>query len=467
MSRSRPCDDTNPGRAVCVEMSDVIPTLQEFLPLPKQLDVIRDIRRNYDYSLGTHEVLLSGSVGSAKSLLLAHLMTTHCLMFKNAHVGVGRRVHKDLRDTLIEVTRQHCETVPVEFHGVTGKFTFDNGSIIRPFSWADRHYKKFRSHEFTMFVIEELTENDDEEFYMEIYNRLGRRRDIPEKLMVSATNPDDPEHWAYRRFFVANNPRRHVYKSRTRDNPYMPDSYIESLRESMDPRMAMRMLEGEWIPIRTEVIYHQYEPDKNRVLRPYVVDPKLDIHWCWDFNIGDNKPLSTCFFQPTSDGVLHVYRDIVIQGLRTEDMLEEAWNKGLLDVDTTYVINGDATGKHRDTRSRHNDYEIIRNWLSNARTRTGKPIRYRMDVPLSNPRVRERHNIVNGQLHNAKGDRRLIVYADAPVVHEGLMLTKLKAGADYIEDDSKPFQHVTTALGYGVCAKHREKDKSTITVYRR
>jgi hypothetical protein len=368
---------------------------------------------------------------------------------------------------LIEVIRQHCgDVVPVDYHGVTGKFTFSNGSVIRPFSWADRHYKKFRSHEFSMFAIEELTENSEQEFYTEISARVGRLRHIREKLIVCATNPDDPEHWAYKHWFVDKSERRHAYLSKTAENPYLPESYIEQLRESLDPKLARRMLHGEWLPIRTEVLYHQYDPDLNRVKTPYEVNPKLETHWSWDFNIGDGKPLSTCFFQ--HDGkTFHVYKDIVIEGLRTEDMLEEAWSKGLLDHDTTYVINGDATGKHRDTRSRHHDYEIIRLWLSNAQNRQGKPIRFRMDVPLSNPKIRERHNIVNAQLRNDKGERRMILYPGAPVVHEGLMLTKLKSGAEYLEDDSKAYQHVTTALGYGVVAKIREGQKSSVSVIRR
>jgi len=448
-------------------MSYATPAITEFNPLPMQLRVIRDIRRGFDYSMGTHEVLLSGAVGSAKSLLLAHIAVTHCLENPGAHVGFGRRTHKDLRDTLIEVTRQHCgEIVPMDFHGVTGKFTFANGSIIRPFSWADAHYKKFRSHEFSMFVIEELTENDDKEFYTEILNRVGRLKFINEKLMVCATNPDDPEHWAYKHWFLSQSKRRHVYRTRTADNPFLPPSYIDQLRESMDPLLARRMIDGEWIPIRGATIYHQYDPDKNRVMAPYAPTGKHEIHWCWDFNISEGKPLSSCFFEHAG-GKFHVFADLVIHGLRTEDMLEEAWNRGLLDHDTTFVINGDATGKHRDTRSRHNDYEIIRNWLSNAKTRDGRQIRFRFDVPLSNPKVRERHNIINATLNNANGHRNLLVYAGAPTVHEGLMLTRLKPGADYIEDDSKPYQHVTTALGYGVVAKLREGNKSAVSVIRR
>lgn len=451
-------------------MSDAIPKITDFVPLPRQWDVIRDIRKNFDYSMGTHEVMLSGSVGSAKTLLLAHLMVTHALMFKDAHIGVGRRVHKDLKDTLLEVTRQHCDgSIDADFNGTTGKFSFPNGSIIRPFSWADKHYKKFRSHEFTMFVIEELTENDSEEFYTEIYNRLGRRRDVPESVLVSATNPDDPEHWAYRRFFLSDNPRRHVYKSKTRDNPYLPESYISSLQESMDPKLWLRMGEGEWIPIRTSMIYHQYDTDTNRRREKYKIDPSEEIHWCWDFNIGDGKPLSTCFFQHTQrDKKFHIYADCVVEGLRTEDMLEECMARGLLDTDTTYVINGDATGKHRDTRSRHNDWEIIRAWLSNAKRPNGSQIKFRMAVPLSNPKVRERHNKVNAQLRNAKGERHLFVFDGAEKVHEGLMLTKLKEGADYIEDDSKDYQHVTTALGYGIVRTLADTDRGpTFTTYRR
>jgi hypothetical protein len=450
-------------------VSEITPTINQYVPLPRQFEVIRDIRRNYDYSIGTHEVLLSGAVGSAKSLLLAHIMVTHCLLYPGAVVGVGRRVHKDLRDTLIEVTRQHCgEIVPADFHGVTGTFRFSNGSIIRPFSWADRHYKKFRSHEFSMFVIEELTENSDQEFYTEIVARVGRLRHIKEKLVICATNPDDPEHWAYRHFFLSKSKRRHVYLSKTSDNPYLPSSYIEQLRENMDPREARRMIEGEWLPIRTEVVYHQYDSALNYKPETFPVNPKHPIRWAWDFNIGDGKPLSTCFFQHI-DGHFHVFHDLAIQGLRTEDMLEEAHGRGLLDHDAEYVIHGDATGKHKDTRSRHSDYEIIRKWLANTKTRGDKTIRFRLEVPLANPKVRYRHNVVNGQLCSASGKRSLTVYREAPTVHEGLMLTKLKAGADYIEDDGPrcPYQHVTTALGYGIIATLNENNKSQITVIRR
>ncbi len=55
--------------------------LQHFCPdaLPSQHEAMRLVRVEFDYSQGNLELMLSGSVGSAKSKLLAHLAVTHCL----------------------------------------------------------------------------------------------------------------------------------------------------------------------------------------------------------------------------------------------------------------------------------------------------------------------------------------------------------------------------------------------------
>ena len=93
--------------------------------------------------------------------------------------------------------------------------------------------------------------------------------------------------------------------------------------------------------------------------------------------------------------------------------------------------------------------------------RQHRPIKYEIKVPRSNPPIRTRHNKVNAQICNANGLRRLFVYRDAPTVDEGLRMTKLKPGAQYIEDDSNHFQYITTALGYKICGILSEAEEST------
>ena len=87
-----------------------------------------------------------------------------------------------------------------------------------------------------------------------------------------------------------------------------------------------------------------------------------------------------------------------------------------------------------------------------------------MQVPRSNPPVRTRHNIVNAYCQNDLGQHRLTVYAKCKTLDKGLRLTALKKGGSYIEDDSKPYQHITTALGYGVVytSKLNEKKNNQI-----
>lgn len=430
------------------------PTLTQFDPnhIPFQMKVIRDVRRGFDYSDGKkHELLLSGSVGSSKSLLMAHLGITHCLMYSGARFGWFRRRMPDLRATIVQKCLEHIgddlrPRIDFEYNRTTSRISFSNGSEMIARSWNDKQFFRLRSLELSAAGIEELTENDDDyaPAYDELYARIGRLPHVPESFLVSATNPDAPSHWAYRRFMLDQKPTRHVYYSITTDNPFLPKEYVKQLLENMDPKLARRMVYGEWIELTKDVIYYQYQRERNYKDQEYTIDAKHPIHVCWDFNIGEGKPLSACFFQHIN-GVFHVFDEVIVEGMRTLDSCEEMDARGLLSHRTIYHLHGDATGKARSTKALHSDWETIEKYFANR-----KGMRFQLRVPVSNPPVRKRHNIVNAQCLNAAGQVRLFVYRNAKTVDEGLRLTALKKGGQYIEDDSKQFQHVTTALGYGI-----------------
>lgn len=316
-----------------------------------------------------------------------------------------------------------------------------------------------------MAVFEELSENygDDEKAYHEISMRVGRIKHIPEKLIISATNPDAPSHWVYKHFMAKQRENRTVFYSVTEDNPFLPSSYIAKLKEDLDPMMAKRMLYGQWVEIKSEVIYHQYNKDYSFKPYSYEINPLADIHITWDFNIGEGKPLSLCLFQ-FIDRKVHVFGEVVIDGADTEESCHELAGKGWLDYqDMKYRIHGDATGKSRNTKSKASDYDIINKFMANYRTKQGVKLDYEIEVPSSNPPVRTRHNLMNAYCRNANNEVRLYVYKDAPTVDEGMRLTALKKGGQYVEDDTKRYQHITTALGYGVWWVDREiKEKPSV-----
>lgn len=437
------------------------PTFSEFDPraIPMQLQVLKDIR-TFDYSLGTHEILLSGSVGSSKSILMAHILARHCLENKKAGAMIGRRALPDLKDTLYKKIIEHLQGLPpnsFKDYDSTARVDFRNGSSIIARSWADKHYTKMRSLDLSIAAFEELAENkgDDATAYHEGTYRLGRLPHIKNPLIISATNPDAPDHWVYKHFIEPNSggkkhPTRHVYYSRTEDNPFLPRSYIEQLKRDLDPRMARRMLYGEWLEISGEVVYYEYNKDHNYRTSTFKPNPEYPVLLSWDFNIGEGKPMSCCAMQQIG-GEFHIFAEVIIDGGRTADTVDELLDRGIVKEGFEYHIHGDASGKARDTRSNRSDYDIIAQKLNHA------GIKYVMKVPLANPPVRSRHNTVNAHFKNSFSEHRLFVW-NCPTVDEGFRLTKLKRGSSYIEDDSLRSQHVTTAVGY--CIMRVLKDKS-------
>lgn len=440
-----------------IQLKNSTPTFSEFNPLtiPFQAQVLDDIFFNFDYSLGPHEILLSGSVGSAKSLLMAHAALRLSTLHPNANILLGRRALPDLKDTIYRKIVDHMEGTFKEGQHYNARdniahITFTNNSRIFSRSWADKRYLKMRSLELTAAFFEELTENNEEDkrAYEETLMRLGRTPHIPIKFIVSATNPDAPSHWAYKHFIEPNSgglkhPTRHVYYSRTEDNPFLPIDYMDFLKKNLDPKMARRMLYGEWIEIAQEVVYYAYDKHYNFRNSDYKIDPNYPIILSWDFNIGEGKPMSLALLQYINDE-FHIFDEVVIDGARTADTIEEAHEKGLLSQSFTYIICGDASGKHRDTRSSRSDYDIIKHEMAR------RDLKFEYRVPVSNPPVRSRHNRVNAYCINDLGIRRLFVYRNCKKVDEGLRLVKLKKGASYLEDDSKEYQHCTTAVGYAI-----------------
>jgi hypothetical protein len=252
---------------------------------------------------------------------------------------------------------------------------------------------------------------------------------------------------------------KHVYFSVTSDNPFLPDWYENQLKKDLDDKMVQRMIYGKWIEIKTDVVYYEYNCTQNRIQTDYKINLDFPIHISFDFNIGDGKPLSLCMFQFVEDKI-HIFDEIVIEGMRTLDACEEIAGTNILELNTNFIINGDATGRSRDTRNIRSDYDIISAYLSNYRKKDETHVKFEIDVPLSNPPIRQRHNTVNAYCRNSLGEVRLFTYPKAKIVDKGLRLVQLKEGGQYIEDDSKSFQHVTTAAGYGLIAAIKKYNRT-------
>jgi len=196
----------------------------------------------------------------------------------------------------------------------------------------------------------------------------------------------------------------------------------------------------------TSSIYHAYKSEVHYVDKAYKINPRFPVNVSWDFNIGDGKPLSVALFQYIGDH-FHFFDEIIIEGIRTLDSCEEISNRGYFNYGLKFILNGDATGRARDTRSKLSDWLIIKDYFNSHPNRP----RYEIRVPNANPPIRKRHNTVNGYMENGLGEVRLTVYKKCKTLDKGFKMTAFKKGSS-IEDDSKAWQHVTTSAGYGICS---------------
>lgn len=454
--------------------------------IPYQYDVIYDIKNHFNYDNGPHYCLLSGSIGSAKSVLMAWLSIRHVTEFNGARVLLGRKAMVDLKDTIFQEILDMLDGVPslvegehykVNYSRATIKFA--NGSEIISRSWHDKKYKKFRSLKLSMIVIEELTENDSKDwaFFNECIGRLGRAKDknnktITENIFIAATNPDDPSHPAYE-FFIKGSKRTknyackededgnkniHTYYSLTSDNPFLPDWYHASLRKKYDPKVIRRMLYGEWLYISTDVIYSCYDPEKHLV-DEIKIRKSLPITISFDFNIAKGKPMSSCAYQfnkraknVVGDRRFNFIEEVAVEGARTNDAMDEWAGKGIFDLphNPKIIIHGDVSGKHGSSKSNDTDYELIEKFLSNYVREDGDSLDFDIELPSTNPSLRNSHNIVNGQLENADGEIAIAVARKCEFVEKGFANTRLKENAGLVEDQTTEGQDMSSAFRYGI-----------------
>lgn len=425
------------------------PNFSGFIPFGYQRDLTRFLE-NFEYAIGTPEILLSGSVGSAKSIMIAHIIIRHCIEYPGACFAIGRRSLPDLKKTLFKEILEHLqesliEKVHYRARTNTGEIDFCNGSQVISVTWGDQKWAKFRSLKLSGIAIEELTENEDdfEPGFKILKARLRRIPTVRQNLLIAATNPGEPDSFWYKYFIEGSKkfPTRFVFYSVTSDNPFLEAVYIDQLMQDYSVLEAERYLKGRWISIGGKGIYHAYAEERNLVSTPYVPDKRHPLRLTFDFNVADGKPASCAVFQYIK-GFWHFYAESVIDGANwCLDNLDDLHANGYLEGFQKFLIYGDASGRAKSSNSLYSNYELIEGWFKQRK------LICQLEVPKSNPPLVTRWTTVNALCQNAKKEVRLYVHDTCPTLNMGMKLARKKEGTA-LEDDTKRYQHITTALGY-------------------
>lgn len=215
----------------------------------------------------------------------------------------------------------------------------------------------------------------------------------------------------------------------TYSNPFLPDSYIENLKNKLTPQLFDAYVMGEYVNLTSGSVYPEFDRKLNLSTQKLSTEYSL-IVGC-DFNVGN---MSAVIFHELDNGEIHAVAEE--RGAHNTQALASRLRARFgKDWHGAIYVYPDATNG-RDTTSNTTDHQILRD--------------YGMKVIANqkNPAVVDRVNCVNVQFCNHRGVRRLFVSPDCPeLIHALEIQTYDKNGKP---DKSSGIDDIVDAFGYPI-----------------
>lgn len=278
-------------------------------------------------------------------------------------------------------------------------------------------------------VIDELdtmAKDKAENAWNKIIARCRQRKADGKANSAAVGTTPEGFRFCYERWEKKSSDKYVLYRAPTYSNPYLPDSYIEGLRDSYPPALLNAYLDGRFVNLSSGGVYPDFDRGLNKSSE--VIKHREVLHIGMDFNV--LKMAAVVFV--LRDGKAHAVDELV--NVRDTPTMAELI-KGKY-PDHTIKIYPDAAGQATSSKnSSESDHIILK--------RAG----FQLVVNGSNPAVKDRINACNAQILNSNGIRSFFVNTDlCPNLTEALEQQSYdKHGAP---DKSTGHDHVLDAFGY-------------------
>lgn len=235
----------------------------------------------------------------------------------------------------------------------------------------------------------------------------------------------------YEFFIKGKSNYRKLIKAKSTDNPFLPDGYIDGLREAYTEEQLEAYVNGVFVNINTGTVYYRFDRKDNHSTR--IIKPNEVLHVGMDFNITNMNAVIHVI-----DGVPVAVAEITgaYDTYDIANQLKERF-KG-----HSIVIYPDASGQSRST-SGQTDVDIL------------KKHRFTVRVPKQNPLIKDRVNTMNMAFCDNNGNRGYKVNTDnCPVYTDALEKQAYKNG---FPDKDGGFDHINEAGGYFIWGWKKKK----------
>jgi len=209
------------------------------------------------------ELLYSGAFGAGKTRIGCEKGYFFSIRYPGNKGLIVRKEFSSLKATTMDTWfRYVCpEEVIESYNKQDHLLKLKNGSEVL-FAGLDKA-SKVGSFEAGWIFPDETIELLEEDYIM----LLGRLRfgDAPFHQIFGATNPSDPNHWLYRRFYDNEELKQkgtvHVIESDANANPFNPETYRERLA-TFKGKYHDRYVLGKWVSF-DGLVYDCWDPEKH------------------------------------------------------------------------------------------------------------------------------------------------------------------------------------------------------------
>jgi PBSX family phage terminase large subunit len=342
---------------------------------------------------------------------------------------VGAKEYELVRKTTLVSYLEHLEKmgfkygVDYSYNKVDKIIKFSNGSEIL-FSALDDP-EKFKSLNLHWAEIEEASQVSDSTF-KQLIGRLRNTfigkdwKDFRYRLF-GHTNPQPDKGWIWRRFVEEAKENYRLVIAPTTNNIFLPEHYVESMKESFDEEYYRINVLGEFGDYASGLVVKGFN-EKNIANLSY--RKEMPLHLTWDFNV---DPMS-CIIAHKTDKCVYYFDECVLENSSTERTINEII-KRYPDHEGDIIINGDASGDNRSTQSEYSNYVIIKNALQ--KHYPNKKIKF--DLRPFNPPIKNRIAAFNAMICNSNGERRLFVDRKCKHLLNNIYNLKYKVGTDIVD----------------------------------
>lgn len=261
-----------------------------------------------------------------------------------------------------------------------------------------------------------------------VFKKIAARNRVP--LPDGSVNSIDlvstPEgfEFMYHFFVKEKKDNRKLIKAKTKDNPYLPESYTETLKEIYTEEELQAYLGGEFVNLTSGSVYHTFDRKRNHSDR--TIRAREVLHVGMDFNITKMSAVVH-----VTDGRIITAVEEVTGAYDTADMISILKDRY---PNHKIVVYPDASGDNRKTSASDTDIDLLRK------------AKFTVRVDNRNPSVRDRITAVNSGFRNANGESTYFVNTNnCPEYTEGLEKLPYKNG---VPDKESGFDHVTDGGGY-------------------